>query len=263
MSESEGEMDGPQNQVILPQHIPGRGNIKSAQSAIRLTEIGPRMMLQLVKIEEGVCAGEVLYHEFVTKTEEELKNLKEFREKKRKLKEERKREQAENVQRKAEEKEHLKAKAVAGQKKDETDDDEEEVVPADDEMDDADYYRQEVGEEPDPELFLSRHGGKRKSFGGGKSRDYPARKRTKFDKFKGGNASDKGSFKTDRKEFKKGGRDFKGKDKDFKKGREFSGKDKKFGKKRDFNKVPMSKGRKGHSKVGDMKNRGKSGRGRR
>jgi ribosome biogenesis protein SSF1/2 len=52
-------------------------------SHFRLTEIGPRMALQLVKIEEGVCSGEVLFHEFVTKTEEELNNLKHFREKKR------------------------------------------------------------------------------------------------------------------------------------------------------------------------------------
>ena len=31
------------------------------------------MNLQLVKIEEGVCSGNVMFHEFITKTEEELK----------------------------------------------------------------------------------------------------------------------------------------------------------------------------------------------
>jgi ribosome biogenesis protein SSF1/2 len=62
LSESEMEVDGPHNEVTLPQDLPGRGNVKSAKSAIRLTEIGPRMTLQLIKIEEGICSGEVLFH---------------------------------------------------------------------------------------------------------------------------------------------------------------------------------------------------------
>ena len=53
-SESEGEMDGEHNQIDLPQSMPGRGNVKSQQSAIRLHELGPRLALQLVKIEEGL-----------------------------------------------------------------------------------------------------------------------------------------------------------------------------------------------------------------
>ena len=51
-SESEGEMDGEHNQVDLPQSMPGRGNVKSQQSAIRLHELGPRLTLQLVKVRE-------------------------------------------------------------------------------------------------------------------------------------------------------------------------------------------------------------------
>lgn len=38
------------------------------QRAIRLTEIGPRLRLELVKIEEGMCDGKVLYHRYVRKT---------------------------------------------------------------------------------------------------------------------------------------------------------------------------------------------------
>ena len=38
------------------------------QRAIRLTEIGPRLRLELVKIEEGMCDGKVLYHRYVHKT---------------------------------------------------------------------------------------------------------------------------------------------------------------------------------------------------
>jgi hypothetical protein len=35
LSESEGEMDGPLGEVVLPQEVRGRGNVKAQQSAIR------------------------------------------------------------------------------------------------------------------------------------------------------------------------------------------------------------------------------------
>ena len=38
------------------------------QRAIRLTEIGPRLRLELVKIEEGMCDGKVMYHRYIHKT---------------------------------------------------------------------------------------------------------------------------------------------------------------------------------------------------
>ncbi len=50
---------------------------------VRLTEIGPRMTMRLVKIEEGVGEGEVLYHQFIKKTGEELEAAKVLKEKKR------------------------------------------------------------------------------------------------------------------------------------------------------------------------------------
>ena len=49
----------------------------------RLTELGPRLTLQLVKVEEGICDGEVMFHEFIHKTEEELKAQQAIRQKKR------------------------------------------------------------------------------------------------------------------------------------------------------------------------------------
>jgi len=76
LSESEAEIDGAANTVILPQAISSRGNIASEKSAIRLYEIGPRLTLQLIKIEEGLMTGEVLFHEYITKTPEEIKALK-------------------------------------------------------------------------------------------------------------------------------------------------------------------------------------------
>ena len=59
----------------MKQH--GAVNLKNTTSAIRLAEIGPRLKLKLIKIEEGICDGEVLYHEFIAKTPEEVQELRE------------------------------------------------------------------------------------------------------------------------------------------------------------------------------------------
>ncbi len=79
LSESEAEFDGPDNQIQLPQDVKQHGavNLKNTTSAIRLSEIGPRLKLKLVKIEEGICDGEVLYHEYITKTPEEVQEIRE------------------------------------------------------------------------------------------------------------------------------------------------------------------------------------------
>lgn len=37
-----------------------------------MIELGPRLTLELVKIEEGIDEGEVLYHSYITKTAKEL-----------------------------------------------------------------------------------------------------------------------------------------------------------------------------------------------
>ncbi len=50
---------------------------KNSKNAIRLTEIGPRLKLKLIKIQEGLQDGEVLYHFFMSKTPEELQKLRE------------------------------------------------------------------------------------------------------------------------------------------------------------------------------------------
>lgn len=159
LSESEGE-EAEDSKVKLPQNVPGRGNVKSAQSAMKLTELGPRMTLELVKIEDGVCEGEVLYHKYVQKTESEVLKLKKKRAKEKKLKEQRKKEQEANVEKKKLEKEAHKEKSLAGMKRkaesDEEDEDsyaEEEEEAENSDIDDAEYYRREVGEEPDKDSF--------------------------------------------------------------------------------------------------------------
>lgn len=39
---------------------------KTQQSAVRLHELGPRLTLSLIKIQEGFCDGQVLYHQYGT-----------------------------------------------------------------------------------------------------------------------------------------------------------------------------------------------------
>ena len=45
-----------------------------------MIELGPRIRMELIKIEEGLVDGEVLYHQFIQKTEEEKKIIRQRRE---------------------------------------------------------------------------------------------------------------------------------------------------------------------------------------
>jgi ribosome biogenesis protein SSF1/2 len=72
--------------------------------AIQLKELGPRMRLRLVKVEDGVCGGKIMWHDFVQKSKAEEKEMERKWEERRKAKEERKRIQRENVERKKKEK---------------------------------------------------------------------------------------------------------------------------------------------------------------
>ncbi|XP_073143052.1 peter Pan-like protein [Henckelia pumila] len=59
---SESEVDDDAATVSLPTDI-GRVNRASNKSAIKLQEVGPRMTLQLMKVEEGLCSGGVIFSE--------------------------------------------------------------------------------------------------------------------------------------------------------------------------------------------------------
>ncbi|EPY23042.1 hypothetical protein STCU_07916 [Strigomonas culicis] len=75
------------------------------QCRIKLQEIGPRMTLQLTKVENGFAAGEVLYHNSVKKSTEEIRaNATKVRVRTAE-KAKRRREQEANVQRKQQTKE--------------------------------------------------------------------------------------------------------------------------------------------------------------
>ncbi|CAH1183252.1 unnamed protein product [Phaedon cochleariae] len=167
LSESEVE-DDPQNHVTLAQKIISRGNMEQGKSSIRLTELGPRLTLQLIKIEDGLLDGEVLYHDSIHKTDEEKIDIQEKRLAKQKLKEKRKKVQDANKKAKEQAKQDHKEKSLKGMKKDDTSEmtkkipsSNEDGVPYEAD-DDAEYYRQDVGEEPDKDLFPVRSAIKRK-----------------------------------------------------------------------------------------------------
>lgn len=140
LSESEAELEGASNQVVLPQKIASRGNALNQQSAIRMVELGPRMKLKLVKIEEGLMTGEVMYHAFVQRSPEEVKALRAHRLELKRIKEKRKREQEQNKQRKE-----------AAEEGEGSDMDADVEADSADEDDDREWYRREVGEEPGEE----------------------------------------------------------------------------------------------------------------
>ncbi|XP_024864635.1 suppressor of SWI4 1 homolog isoform X2 [Kryptolebias marmoratus] len=158
LSESEAEQDGEDNITELPQVYSGRGNMASQQSAVRLTEIGPRMTLQLIKIQEGMGEGNILYHSMISKTEEEIQEILKRKESQMKEKGERQKQQEQNIAKKKERKkslEGIKRKQAEAEEDSEVEDpgnqdDKAADVESDD---DVEYYRQAVGEEPDEDMF--------------------------------------------------------------------------------------------------------------
>lgn len=110
-----------------------------------------------MKVEDGLLDGEVLFHELVHKTEEEKVKIQKSRDAKKKLKENRKKVQEENKKKKESKKEEEKQKSLKGMRKQKSESDvlmqkaakesyEGNLVEDDD---DAQYFRDEVGQEPD------------------------------------------------------------------------------------------------------------------
>ncbi len=73
---SDSEAEDESSRVTLPDRFMGRGNVKSQLSAMKLTELGPRLTLEIYKVEQGVSEGDVLYHKFVKKSPEEAAAIK-------------------------------------------------------------------------------------------------------------------------------------------------------------------------------------------
>ena len=81
-----------------------RGSHRVEKRAVKLVELGPRLTLRLIKVEEGLSSGKVMWHESVKKTKEEEREMDKVWEERNREKERRKKEQRENVERKKREK---------------------------------------------------------------------------------------------------------------------------------------------------------------
>lgn len=111
--------------------------------------------MELTKIQDDLFKGDVLYHNSIVKTEEEIIELKKKLAEKKRQKELRKKAQAVNVERKQNEKDHHKARSLAGSTRKYENRAQEGYEEAVD--DDAEYYREELGEEPDEGKTNSTH----------------------------------------------------------------------------------------------------------
>jgi ribosome biogenesis protein SSF1/2 len=108
--------------------------------AVKLVELGPRMKLRLTKVEEDVCSGKTMWHEFVTKSRKEEQDMEKKWAQRNKEREERRRVQRENVERKR--KERAEKGGVEGEEEGDDDEDMEDLDEYD--MDD-DVWQDENG----------------------------------------------------------------------------------------------------------------------
>ncbi|OJJ57749.1 hypothetical protein ASPSYDRAFT_91031 [Aspergillus sydowii CBS 593.65] len=119
--------------------------------AVKLVELGPRLRLRLIKVEDGLCEGRVMWHDYIHKSEQEVDALDKNWDKKTKEKEERKKLQKQNVERKKQEK--AKARAEGKQVEDDDDELDDEDVDMDDEwVSDDDVDEKEEEEEGDESM---------------------------------------------------------------------------------------------------------------
>ena len=150
--------------------------MRDQRVGVRLHEIGPRLSLELVKVQEGVCDGAVLFHAERTKTEEEAAEDAARRQARIDAKDARRKAQEQNVARKRAAKDEKAARrkrrrAGAGEGEGEGDGDGSDDGGGDGGGDasdeggddggdeggegptDEEWYRREVGAEPEPGMF--------------------------------------------------------------------------------------------------------------
>lgn len=105
---SDSEVEDEAAQVVLPDKFRGRGNLKAQKSAIRLSELGPRLSLRLMRVERGFLEGDVIYHDYIKKAPEEVRALEAKAKANQALKKRRRDEQEQNVARKKQKEEEKK-----------------------------------------------------------------------------------------------------------------------------------------------------------
>ncbi|OJZ84005.1 hypothetical protein ASPFODRAFT_139515 [Aspergillus luchuensis CBS 106.47] len=122
--------------------------------AVKLVELGPRMKLRLLKVEEGLCEGRVMWHDFIKKSEEEVNKLDKNWDQKKKEKEQRKKEQKANIEKKKQAKAQAKAegKEVEDDDEDDVDMDEEDEWLSDDFEDDNAEEQENDDEDEDESM---------------------------------------------------------------------------------------------------------------
>lgn len=125
-----------------------RGQPMVEKRAVKLVELGPRMKLRMTKVEEGVCGGKVMWHEYLSKSGEEVKEMEKVWEARRNERDGRRRVQKENVERKKKEK--MKGGKGEGQA-----DGGEEDEEMDDEYEDEDEDWDSEGLEGDGEMEVN------------------------------------------------------------------------------------------------------------
>jgi len=96
-SGSEAE-DIPEALVELPEDYLDKK--KNTNVAIKLHELGPRMRMKLVKIEENFCRGNVVFHKYIKLDRGEIKKQMDALKSKRELKASRKKLQEANIKKK-------------------------------------------------------------------------------------------------------------------------------------------------------------------
>jgi ribosome biogenesis protein SSF1/2 len=131
-SESEVEEDA-QVEVLNPALKGKKKKVMRGpeKKAIHLTELGPRMTLEMVKIEEGLADGKTLWHAYEKKTKAEERELEQRHAKNQAEKERRRKEQAANVAVKKAaldaKKAEKKARKAAGEEVEESEEEDEEM----------------------------------------------------------------------------------------------------------------------------------------
>lgn len=126
------------------------GKPRVEKRAVKLIELGPRMKLRLTKVEEDVCSGRIMWHEFITKSKAEQQDMEKKWAQRKKEKDERRRIQKENVERKKKEKAE-KGGAKEGEEEEEEDEDEEMEDYDEYDMDDDVWHDEDGGAEDEDE----------------------------------------------------------------------------------------------------------------
>ncbi|PLB46896.1 putative ribosome biogenesis protein Ssf2 [Aspergillus steynii IBT 23096] len=90
--------------------------------AVKLVELGPRLRLRLMKVEEGLCEGKVMWHDFISKSQEETNAQEKNWDQKKKEKEARKKQQKENIEKKKQDKAKARAEGKGGDDEEDEDD---------------------------------------------------------------------------------------------------------------------------------------------